>query len=461
MFTTVRSLYHSPMADGASVTVSGWVRTLRDSKVFAFIELNDGTFFKNVQVVCDEALDNFKDIVKVTLGSALEIEGTLALTPEMKQPFEIKATRVTVVGLCAADYPLQKKRHTFEYLRTQAPLRPRTNTFSAVFRIRSIAAQSIHQFFADRNFVYVHTPLITGSDCEGAGEMFRVTTLDMENPPRGADGKVDFSQDFFGKSTNLTVSGQLNVETYCMAFRNVYTFGPTFRAEKSNTQRHAAEFWMVEPEIAFADLFDDMALAEEMIRFVITDVMEKAPEELEFLNAFVDKGLIERLNNVRNNDFARVTYTDAIEILKNAEKTFEYKVFWGMDLQTEHERYLAEEHFGRPVCVYNYPKDIKAFYMRMNEDQKTVAAVDILAPGIGELIGGSQREERLDMLEKRMDELKLDKAQYDWYLALRRFGTTPHAGFGIGFERFIMYLTGIPNIRDVLPFPRTPGSAEF
>ena len=459
--TSIRSLFTQMPQDGASVKVSGWVRTLRDSKAFAFIELNDGTYFKNLQIVCDGALENFAEITKVTLSSALEIEGKIVLTPGMKQPLELHADKVTVIGLCAPDYPLQKKRHTFEYLRTQAHLRPRTNTFNAVFRIRSIAAQSIHQFFAEKNFVYVHTPLITGSDCEGAGEMFRVTTIDPANPPRDEKGNVDYSQDFFGKATNLTVSGQLNVETYCMAFRNVYTFGPTFRAEKSYTQRHAAEFWMIEPEIAFADLFDDMTLAEEMIRFVISDVMQKAPEELAFLNAFVDKGLLERLNHVASSDFARVTYTDAIEILKQADKKFEYPVSWGMDLQTEHERYLAEEHFGRPVCVYNYPKEIKAFYMRMNEDNKTVAAVDILVPGIGELVGGSQREERLDLLEKRLDELGLNKADYDWYLALRRYGTTPHAGFGLGFERLIMYLTGIQNIRDVLPFPRTTGSAEF
>ena len=459
--TLIRDLFRKPPKDQTAVKVSGWVRTVRDSKAFAFIELNDGSFFTNLQIVCDETLQNFKDATRVTLGSALEAEGTIVLTPGMKQPFELKATKVTVVGLCDADYPLQKKRHSFEYLRTQAHLRPRTNTFSAVFRIRSIAAQSIHAFFAAKNFVYVHTPLITGSDCEGAGEMFRVTTLDPENPPRTADGKVDYAQDFFGKPTSLTVSGQLNVEAFCMAFRNVYTFGPTFRAEKSYTQRHAAEFWMIEPEIAFADLFDDMALAEEMIRFVIRDVMEKAPEEMEFLNSFVDKGLIERLTHVADSSFARATYTDAIEILKNAKKEFEYKVFWGMDLQTEHERYLAEEHFGRPVCVYDYPKDIKAFYMRMNEDKKTVAAVDILVPGIGELVGGSQREERADRLEERMKELHLSPADYDWYLQLRRYGATPHAGFGLGFERFIMYLTGIQNIRDVLPFPRTTGSAEF
>ncbi len=459
--TLIRSLFHETPADKTLVRVSGWVRTVRDSKAFAFIELNDGTFFKNLQIVCDETLENFKEVTKITLGSALEIEGELVLTPGMKQPFEVHATKVTVVGLCAADYPLQKKRHTFEYLRTLAHLRPRTNTFNAVFRIRSLAAQAIHAFFAEKGFVYVHTPIITGSDCEGAGEMFRVTTLDLDSLPKTEDEKVDYSQDFFGKSTNLTVSGQLNVETFCMAYRNVYTFGPTFRAEKSYTQRHAAEFWMIEPEIAFADLFDDMDLAEEMIRFVISDVLQKAPEELQFLNSFVDKGLIERLSHVAGSDFAHVTYTDAIDILKKADRKFEFPVSWGMDLQTEHERYLAEEHFGRPVCVYNYPKDIKAFYMRMNEDEKTVAAVDILVPGIGELVGGSQREERPDMLEKRMNELHLNPADYSWYLELRRFGTAPHSGFGLGFERLIMYLTGIQNIRDVLPFPRTPGNAEF
>ncbi len=459
--TLIRSLFHETPVDKTLVKVSGWVRTVRDSKAFAFIELNDGTFFKNLQVVCDETLENFREVTKITLGSALEIEGELVLTPGMKQPFEVHATKVTVVGLCAADYPLQKKRHTFEYLRTLAHLRPRTNTFNAVFRIRSLAAQAIHAFFAEKGFVYVHTPIITGSDCEGAGEMFRVTTLDLDDLPKTEDGKVDYSQDFFGKSTNLTVSGQLNVETFCMAYRNVYTFGPTFRAEKSYTQRHAAEFWMIEPEIAFADLFDDMDLAEEMIRFVISDVLQKAPEELQFLNSFVDKGLIERLSHVAGSDFAHVTYTDAIDILKKADKKFEFPVTWGMDLQTEHERYLAEEHFGRPVCVYNYPKDIKAFYMRMNEDDKTVAAVDILVPGIGELVGGSQREERPDMLEKRMNELHLNPADYSWYLELRRFGTAPHSGFGLGFERLIMYLTGIQNIRDALPFPRTPGNAEF
>ena len=457
----VRQLFRQTPADGAQLLVSGWVRTVRDSKAFAFIELNDGSFFKNLQIVLDESVPDFREVVKVTLGSAIEVEGTLKLTPEAKQPFELKASRVTVVGMAAADYPLQKKRHTVEYLRTQAHLRPRTNLFSAVFRIRSVAAQSIHRFFADQDFVYVHTPLITASDCEGAGEMFRVTTLDIDNPPRDEQGHVKVSEDFFGKPTNLTVSGQLNAEAFCMAFRNVYTFGPTFRAEKSNTPRHAAEFWMIEPEIAFADLNDDMALAEAMVRYVIADVMERCPEELEFLNNFVDKGLIDRLTHVRDSDFARVSYSEAIEILKNSGEHFEYGAYWGMDMQTEHERYLAEKHFGRPVCVYNYPKEIKAFYMKQNDDGKTVAAVDVLVPGIGELIGGSQREDRLDVLEARMHELGLDRESYWWYLELRKYGSTPHAGFGLGFERLIMYLTGVSNIRDVLPFPRTTGSADF
>ena len=458
---SVRQLFRETPADQAEVTVSGWVRTVRDSKAFAFIALNDGTFFKPVQIVCEENLDNFKDVVKITLGSAIEVTGLLALTPGAQQPFEIKAQKVSVVGPCDPSYPMQKKRHTVEYLRTQAHLRPRTNLFSAVFRIRSIAAQAIHAFFAERAFVYVHTPLITTSDAEGAGEMFRVTTLDLNDLPKDEQGKVNNKEDFFGTPANLTVSGQLNVECFAQAFRNVYTFGPTFRAEKSYTPRHAAEFWMIEPEIAFADLEDDMELAEDMLKYVIADVLAKAPEEMEFLNAFVDKGLIERLQHVVSSKFARCSYTDAIDILQKADKQFEYPVHWGMDIQTEHERYLAEEHFGCPVCVYNYPKEIKAFYMRQNEDGKTVAAVDILVPGIGELIGGSQREERLDVLEARIKELGLDMDSYWWYLELRKFGTTPHAGFGLGFERLIMYLTGVSNIRDVLPFPRTTGSAEF
>ena len=457
----VRQLFRETPADGTAVKVSGWVRTLRDSKAFAFIELNDGTFFKNVQIVCDESMPGFKEIVKTTLGSAIKAEGKLILTPGMQQPFEIRAERVSVVGLSDPGYPLQKKRHTVEYLRTQAHLRPRTNLFSAVFRIRSLAAQAIHAFFAQRGFVYVHTPLITTSDCEGAGEMFRVTTLDLNNLPKDENGRVKENEDFFGKPANLTVSGQLNAECFALAFRNVYTFGPTFRAEKSYTPRHAAEFWMIEPEIAFADLNDDMELAEDMLKYVIRDVLEKAPEEMQFLNQFVDKGLIERLTHVVISNFARCSYTDAIDILQKADQAFEYKVFWGMDIQTEHERYLAEKHFGCPVCVYNYPKDIKAFYMRMNDDEKTVAAVDVLVPGIGELIGGSQREERLDLLQKRIRELGLPEEAYWWYLELRKFGSAPHAGFGLGFERLIMYLTGVSNIRDVLPFPRTTGNADF
>jgi asparaginyl-tRNA synthetase len=459
--TLVRQLYRETPLDGTIIAVSGWVRTVRSSKSFAFIELNDGTFFQSLQVVCEDPQINLKEIDKITLGSAITVHGLLVYTPGMKQAFELKADSVTVVGLCAADYPLQKKRHTFEFLRTQAHLRPRTNTFSAVFRIRSIAAQAFHAFFAERDFVYVHTPLITASDCEGAGEMFRVTTLDLDKPPRNENGQLMEREDFFGKPAYLTVSGQLNVETYCAAFRNVYTFGPTFRAEKSYTARHAAEFWMIEPEIAFANLFDDMALAEDMVRAVIRAVMEKAPEEMEFLNNFVDKDLIKRLTQVSQSSFARITYTDAIDVLKNAGRQFEYPVAWGMDLQTEHEKYLAEEHFGRPVCVYNYPKEIKAFYMRMNEDNKTVAAVDLLVPGIGELIGGSQREERMENLMERIKDFGLNEESYRWYLDLRKYGTVPHAGFGLGFERFVMYLTGIQNIRDVLPFPRTAGSAEF
>ncbi len=461
--TTIRSLFQAPpAADVAKVTVSGWVRTVRDSKAFAFIELNDGTYFKNLQVVCEEGLtEDFKSVPRITLGSAVEVFGTLVVTPGMKQPFELKAEKVTLVGACDPNFPLQKKRHTFEYLRTLAHLRPRTNTFAAVFRIRSLAAQLLHAFFAERDFVYVHTPIITTSDCEGAGEMFRVTTLDIDKPPRDDKGLLLESEDFFGKAASLTVSGQLNVESYCMAFRNVYTFGPTFRAERSFTPRHAAEFWMVEPEIAFADLFDDMDLAESMLKYVITGILEKAAPEIEFLNAFVDKELIARLSHVAASDFARVSYTDAIAILEKSGQAFEYPVAWGIDLQTEHERYLAEQHFKRPVFVYNYPKEIKAFYMRMNEDEKTVAAVDLLVPGVGELVGGSQREERLERLQNRISELGMDPASYWWYLELRKYGGTPHAGFGLGFERLIMYLTGMSNIRDVLPFPRTTGSADF
>ena len=460
---TVREIFrNTPAEDTQDVCVSGWVRTLRDSKAFAFIELNDGTFFKNLQIVAEaETLANYADVVRFGVGSAIRVSGTLVLTPGAKQPFEIKAAAIELVGACPPDYPLQKKRHSFEYLRTIAHLRPRTNAFSAVFRIRSLAAQAIHAFFHERNFVYVHTPIVTGSDCEGAGEMFRITTLDPENPPRDAQGQVDYSKDFFGKAANLTVSGQLNVETFALAFRNVYTFGPTFRAERSFTPRHAAEFWMIEPEIAFADLFDYMDLAEEMVRCVVSRVMEEAPEEMAFLGQFVDKGLIERLTLVSTSEFARVSYTEAIDILQKSGADFEYPVSWGCDLQTEHERYLTEKHFRRPVFVYDYPREIKAFYMRQNDDGKTVAAADLLVPGIGELIGGSQREERLDVLEARMAELNLEKDAYWWYLEMRKYGGVPHAGYGLGFERLIMYLTGMGNIRDVLPFPRTTGSADF
>lgn len=463
MKTVVKSLYRDTESyGGKEVTVSGWVRTVRASNSFGFIELNDGSFFSGVQVVIEaEKLENYKELAKLNVGAAITVKGMLEITPQAKQPFEIKAAEVVIEGLSTPDYPLQKKRHSFEYLRTIAHLRPRTNTFAAVFRVRSLIAYAIHQFFQERGFVYVHTPLITGSDCEGAGEMFRVTTLDMENPPKTEDGSIDYSKDFFGKSTNLTVSGQLNVETYCMAFRNVYTFGPTFRAENSNTTRHAAEFWMIEPEIAFADLADDMDLAEAMLKYIINYCLENAPEEMEFFNKFIDKGLLDRLHNVVSNEFARVSYTEAVEILKKNNDNFQYKVEWGSDLQTEHERYLTETVFKRPVMVTDYPKEIKAFYMKLNDDKKTVAAVDVLVPGIGEIIGGSQREENYDVLVERMNELGLDPKDYDWYLDLRKYGTNKHAGFGLGFERAVMYITGMQNIRDVLPFPRTVGTAEF
>ncbi|NMD38618.1 MAG: asparagine--tRNA ligase [Christensenellaceae bacterium] len=459
----IKSLYKSTeLVDGMKITVSAWVKTVRDSKKYGFIELNDGTFFKNLQAVCVEGeTENFENAMKLTIGSAVEIEGNLVLTPEMQQPFELKAKNVKIIGLSDASYPLQKKRHSVEYLRTIAHLRPRTNLFTAVFRVRSVAAQLLHKFFAENNFVYVHTPIITSSDAEGAGEMFTATTLDMKNIAKLDDGNIDFSKDFFGKHTSLTVSGQLNVESFCMAFNKVYTFGPTFRAEKSNTPRHAAEFWMVEPEIAFADLSDNMDLAEELLKYVINGVIEQLPEEMDFLNKFVDKELINRLSKIAKQDFVRVSYNDAIDILKNSGVKFEYKVEWGVDLQTEHERYLTEQHFKCPVFVYNYPKDIKAFYMRLNDDGKTVAASDLLVPVIGELIGGSQREEREDVLINRMKELGMELEEYDWYVDTRRFGTFPHAGFGIGFERLIMYLTGVSNIRDVLPFPRTTGSAHY
>lgn len=462
MKTLVKDIYRNKEDySGKEVSVSGWVRTIRASKNFGFIELNDGSFFSSIQIVIEsDKLNNYQELTKLNVGAAITVSGVLELTPEAKQPFEIKAVNVIVDGESTPDYPLQKKRHSFEYLRTIAHLRPRTNTFAAVFRVRSMIAYAIHKFFQEKGFVYVHTPIITGSDCEGAGEMFRVTTLDLNNLPM-KDGEVDYSKDFFGKSTNLTVSGQLNVETYCMAFRNVYTFGPTFRAENSNTTRHAAEFWMIEPEIAFADLKDDMRLAEEMLKYIINYCLENAPEEMEFFNKFIDKGLLERLNNVVSNEFAHVTYTEAVEILKKNNDKFNYKVEWGSDLQTEHERYLTETVFKRPVMVTDYPKEIKAFYMKLNDDKKTVAAVDVLVPGIGEIIGGSQREENYDVLLSRMQELGLDPKDYDWYLDLRKYGTNKHAGFGLGFERAVMYITGMQNIRDVLPFPRTVGTAEF
>ncbi len=443
------------------VTIGGWVRSIRDSKTFGFIVLNDGTFFEPLQVVYSDKLNNFADINKLNVGAALIVRGKLVPTPEAKQPFEIQAEEVCVEGMSTPDYPLQKKRHTMEYLRTITHLRARTNTFQAVFRVRSLAAYAIHKFFQERGFVYVHTPLITGSDCEGAGEMFRVTTLDMDNLPKNEDGSIDYSKDFFNKETNLTVSGQLNGETYAMAFKNIYTFGPTFRAENSNTTRHAAEFWMIEPEIAFADLKDDMILAESMIKYIIRYVMENAPEEMNFFNQFVDKGLIERLNHVVNSDFGHVTYTDAIKILEKNNDKFEYKVHWGCDLQTEHERFLTEQEFKRPVFVTDYPKEIKAFYMKLNDDGKTVAAMDCLVPGIGEIIGGSQREDDYDKLLARMKELGLKKEDYDFYLDLRKYGSARHVGFGLGFERCVMYLTGIGNIRDVIPFPRTVNNCEL
>lgn len=462
MAISIKDIFKNSLdfVDG-EITVQGWIRTSRSSKTFGFIELNDGTFFKNIQIVYDDSMENFKEVEKLPLSSALTVKGVLVETPESKQPFEIKATEIIVEGLSTSDYPLQKKRHTMEYLRTIAHLRPRTNTYSAVFRIRSLTAYAIHKFFVDRGFVYVHTPIVTASDAEGAGEMFRVTTLDMENPPKTEDGKIDFAQDFFSKSTNLTVSGQLEAEVFAMAFKNVYTFGPTFRAENSNTARHAAEFWMIEPEIAFADLNDNMKLAEDMLKYVIKYVMENAKEEMEFFNSFIDKGLIERLENVVNSEFGVVTYTDAVKMLQDSKEEFQYKVEWGIDLQTEHERYLTEKIFKKPVFVINYPKEIKAFYMRINDDNKTVAAMDLLVPGIGEIIGGSQREERLEVLEQRIIDNGMEPEDYWWYLELRKFGGTKHAGYGLGFERAIMYMTGISNIRDVIPFPRTVNSAEF
>ena len=445
----------------SQVEVAGWVRNNRDSKNFGFLVISDGTFFEPIQVVYSDTLENFSNICKINIGAAVIVKGKLVPTPEAKQPYEIQAESIDIEGDSTPDYPLQKKKHSMEYLRTITHLRPRTNTFQAVFRVRSLCAYAIHKFFQERDFVYVHTPLITGSDCEGAGEMFQVTTMDLSNVPMTEDGKVDFTKDFFNKPTNLTVSGQLNGETYAMAFRNIYTFGPTFRAENSNTTRHAAEFWMIEPEIAFADLEDDMELAEAMIKYIIKYVLENAPEEMQFFNNFVDKGLIERLEHVANSDFGRVTYTEAIELLKKNNDKFEYKVEWGSDLQTEHERYLTEEIFKRPVFVTDYPKEIKAFYMKLNEDGKTVAAMDCLVPGIGEIIGGSQREDNLELLLKRMNELGLKEEDYGFYLDLRRYGSARHAGFGLGFERAIMYLTGMGNIRDVIPFPRTVNNCEL
>ena len=460
--TNIREIFRNKdkFAD-KEVTIGGWVRSNRNSKHFGFIVVNDGTFFEPIQVVYGNGLDNYDEVGKINVGAAIIVRGTLVLTPDAKQPFEIQAAEVTVEGASTPDYPLQKKRHTFEYLRTISHLRPRTNTFEAVFRVRSLCAYAIHKFFQERDFVYVHTPLITGSDCEGAGEMFQVTTLDLNNLPMTEDGKVDFSKDFFNKPTNLTVSGQLNGETYAMAFKNIYTFGPTFRAENSNTTRHAAEFWMIEPEIAFADLEDDMMLAESMLKYVINYVLENAPEEMAFFNNFVDKGLLDRLRNVVENDFARVTYTEAIDILSKHNDKFDYKVSWGCDLQTEHERYLTEQIYKRPVFVTDYPKEIKAFYMKLNDDGKTVAAVDCLVPGIGEIIGGSQREDDYDKLLARINELGLSEDDYKFYLDLRKYGSARHAGFGLGFERCVMYLTGMGNIRDVIPFPRTVNNCEL
>lgn len=459
----IRELFRNKEKYGdQEVVVHGWVRGNRSSNQFGFLSINDGTFFTPLQVVYEaDNLANFTEISKVHLAAGVTVRGTLALTPEAKQPFEIKAKEIVVEADSQSDYPLQKKRHTMEFMREIAHLRPRSNTFSAVYRVRSIVAYAIHKFFQEQNFVYVHAPIITGSDAEGAGEMFQVTTLDPDNMPRTEDGKIDYSQDFFGKETNLTVSGQLEAEAFALAFRNVYTFGPTFRAENSNTARHASEFWMIEPEIAFADLQDDMDLAEAMVKYIITYTLEHAPEEMNFFNQFIDKGLLERLDHIVNSSFERVTYTEAVEILQKSGKEFQYPVEWGLELQTEHERYLTEEVYKKPIFVTDYPKDCKAFYMRLNDDGKTVAACDMLVPGVGEIIGGSQREERLDVLEARMKELGISENGYEWYLDLRRYGGVKHAGYGLGFERMIMYLTGMSNIRDVLPFPRTPKSAEF
>lgn len=458
----IRQLYRNKeQYIGKKISVGGWIRSVRDSKTFGFIVLHDGTYFDTLQIVYHDRMSNFAEISKLNVGSAIIVTGELIATPEAKQPFEIQAEEIIIEGTSTPDYPLQKKRHSLEYLRTITHLRPRTNTFQAVFRVRSLISYAIHKFFQERDFIYVHTPIITGSDAEGAGEMFRVTTLDIDNPPRTKDGKVDDSEDFFGKETNLTVSGQLNGETFALAFKNIYTFGPTFRAENSNTTRHAAEFWMIEPEIAFADLKDNMDLAEEMLKYIISYVLEHAPEEMNFFNQFVDKGLLERLNNVVNSEFGHVTYTDAIKILEKNNDKFDFKAYWGCDLQTEHERYLTEQVFKKPVFVTDYPKDIKAFYMKLNEDNKTVAAMDLLVPGIGEIIGGSQREDDYDKLLMRMEEMKLKREDYEFYLDLRKYGSVRHAGFGLGFERCVMYLTGMSNIRDVVPFPRTVGNCEL
>ena len=460
--TDIRDIYRDKETYlNQTVEVGGWVRSNRASKSFGFLVVSDGTFFETLQIVYHDTQKNFAELAKLNVGAAVIVKGVLVPTPEAKQPFEVQAETIELEGTSSPDYPLQKKRHSFEYLRTISHLRPRTNTFQAVFRVRSLAAAAIHQFFQERGFVYVHTPLITGSDCEGAGEMFQVTTLDPANPPRTLEGAVDYTQDFFGKATNLTVSGQLNGETYAMAFKKIYTFGPTFRAENSNTTRHAAEFWMIEPEIAFADLKDDMILAEGMLKYIIRYVLEHAPEEMAFFNSFVDKGLLERLNHVLQSDFGHVTYTEAIRLLEEHNDEFDYKVSWGCDLQTEHERYLTEQIFKRPVFVTDYPKEIKAFYMKLNEDGKTVAAMDCLVPGIGEIIGGSQREDDYEKLVARMEELGLNKEDYGFYLDLRRFGSARHAGFGLGFERCVMYLTGMGNIRDVIPFPRTVNNCEL
>ena len=459
---SVRELFRNTAEyAGKTVTVGGWVRNRRPSKQFGFIVLNDGTYFTPVQVVYNDTISNFQEISKINIGAALIVTGELVLTPGSKQPFEIQAATIEIEGASTGDFPLQPKRHTMEFLRTIPHLRARTNMFQAVFRVRSLAAHAIHTFFQERDFVYVNTPLITGSDCEGAGEMFQVTTMDLKNVPLTEDGKVDFSQDFFGKPTNLTVSGQLNGETFAMAFRNIYTFGPTFRAENSNTTRHAAEFWMIEPEIVFADLQDLMRLEEDMIKYIISYVLEHAPEEMAFFNQFVDKGLLDRLNNILSNDFGRITYTEAVELLEKHNSKFDYPVSWGCDLQTEHERFLTEQVFKKPVFVTDYPKDIKAFYMKLNPDGKTVAAVDCLVPGVGEITGGSQREDSYELLKSRIEELGMNPADYDFYLDLRKYGSARHAGFGLGFERMVMYLTGIGNIRDAIPFPRTVNNCEL